>query len=766
VSASPPTAIGSAGRLGVPRPNLARRFAREFDSFGQLLRAELALRPRRLYLALRMATIGTVGAGLMASLHVPTVLGPYIVWVLVATPTAMVAPVTAVAYVAILAGVISLSVPIAGLLAETPWLMLPAIAAVIGILTYVGALRPIGALGLIVRVAILNIFYGVIFDPGEFGWSASALFAGCTVAYLLITSFDTVLWPDPAEAILIESLGNSLRRSAARIQVAHRNYFAPTPDRKPVPLVSDLPARLEMLNRAAAEGVGENRRSVMLAAITREARLHIEIDRMMQDAIAPVPRALRMEFRAEFDRVIDALVRSVEELAESVEQRMRTANVEPPPSAEALVKPAIDALEARIIAERPNYVQRTGANEVANMAAYGTSLIAIANLIEHPLDAPPDPTMAQLPKAPRRPLLGVEPEAARYSIKLAACVVIGFVVGLMSQRVELSVILTTIIITALPTYGASLRKMILRLVGVAIGGAIGLVAIIMVTPNFETLPAYMLACFVVLYISGYGALGSGRTAYVGSQIGTTFLFAFAGLSPSEAIYTPLWRIWGVLLGVLIVLVVTVTMWPEYAHQSMVPRLRKILRATLELTPLRATAPARLSKAFVEITSTLAELLSVADDAKLEGSASRIDPDEVVNAAGTLRRIASRMLELSRRRITDPTPALAPETEAARTAMEALMRARLEDWLALAEGPQEHLSAAAMAIAASHPADALVQAFEAFSGRIAANGFTEIGGWTFDQRRTLLSEIESWRRLTELFADLDDQFSRIPLPPRD
>jgi Fusaric acid resistance protein family len=766
VSASPPTTIGSGGRLGVPRSSLARRFAREFDSIGELLRAELAFRPRRLYLALRMATIGTLGAALMAILHVPTILGPYIVWVLVGTPAAMLAPVTAVIYLAILAGVISLSVPLAGILAETPWLMLPTIGALAAVATYVTAARNVGSFGLLIRIAILDTFYGVVFDPGGFGWSSSALFGGCVVAFVLLTSFDTVLWPDPAEAILIESLGNSLQRSAERIRVAHRNYFAPVRDTRPVPLVSDMPARLEMLNRATAEGIDEQRRSVMLAAITREARLHIEIDRMMQDAIAPVPRALRMEFRADFDRVIDALVRALEELAESVEQRMRSANVAPPLAAEALVRPAIAALEARIIAERPNYVHRTGADEVANMAAYGTSLIALANLIEHPLDAPPDPSMAQIPAPRHRPLLDFEPETVRYCLKVATCVVIGFVVGLISQRIDLSVILTTIIVTALPTYGASLRKMILRFLGTAIGGGLALVAIVVVTPNFETLPAYMMACFVALYIAAYAGLGSGRTAYAGTQIGATFLFAFAGLSPSEAIYTPLWRIWGVFLGVLIVTAITVTMWPEYAHESMVPRLKKILRATLELLPSRGTAPAGLSAAFVEITATLAELLSVADDAKLEGGSCRIDADETVNVAGTLRRIASRLLELSRRRISDPTPALAPETEAARAAMGAMMQARLEDWLALAEGPQYHVSAAAMAIAANHPEGALGQAFEEFTGRIGAHGFAEIGGWTFDERRTLLSEVEAWRRLTELFADLDEQFSRVPLPPRD
>lgn len=766
MSAAPPTAIGTRARLGAVRTGIARRFSREFDSFGELLSAELVYRPRRGYLALRMATIGAIGAGLMAILHVPTILGPYIVWMLVGTPAAMLAPATAVTFVAILAAVVSASVPLAGILAETPWLMLPFIGALIAMATFLFTVRPPGTFGLLVRIAILDTFYGVVFDPGGFGWNASALFGACVVAYFLLTAFDTVLWPDPAEAILIESLGGSLRRSADRIRVAHRNYFAPERVARPVPLVSDLPARLAMLNRAAAEGIGEQRRAVMLAAVTREARLHIEVDRMMQDAIAPVPRTLRHEFRAEFDLVVDSIARALEELAESVEQRMRTANVAPPPAAETMVKPAIAALEARIVAERPNFVQRVGAAEIANFAAYGTSLIAIADLIEHPLDAPPDPSIADAPRARRRPILDVEPEDARYCLKVAVCVVLGFIVGLISQRADLSVILTTIIVTALPTYGASLRKMILRLVGTSIGGAIAIVTIIMVTPNFETVPVYVLACFVVLYIGAYSALGSGRTSYAGTQIGTTFLFAFAGLSPSEAIYTPLWRIWGVFLGVLIVTAVTVTMWPEYAHDSMAPRLKKILRATLDLMPSRGTAMTRLSALGTEVTSTLAELLTIADDAKLEGGTSRVDPDEIVNAAGTLRRIAHRFVAISRARITDPTPALASETESARTALEAMMRERLDRWIAHLESPDRHRSTVAIAVAARHPADALARAFEDFSGRVGAGGFAEISGWTFDQRRTLLTEIESWRRLTELFADLDDQLAHLPVPDAD
>lgn len=177
-----------------------------------------------------------------------------------------------------------------------------------------------------------------------------------------------------------------------------------------------------------------------------------------------------------------------------------------------------------------------------------------------------------------------DPALVRYSLKVGLCAVIGYAVGIVTQRADLSTILTTVLITALPSYGAALRKMILRIVGAIVGGVVSLLAIIIVTPNFSTLPAYLLAVFVVFYVSAYSSLTSGRVAYAGKQIGTTFALVFAGLSPALDVYEPLWRIWGILLGTLVVAIVTFLLWPEYAGDSLLPRLRKVIRDTLALAP--------------------------------------------------------------------------------------------------------------------------------------------------------------------------------------
>ena len=157
---------------------------------------------------------------------------------------------------------------------------------------------------------------------------------------------------------------------------------------------------------------------------------------------------------------------------------------------------------------------------------------------------------------------------------------IGYVIGIVDHRPELNTILTTVIITALPTYGAALRKMNLRIVGAIIGGLISLLTIIIVTPNFSTLPAYLLAVFLVFYVSAYCSLSSGRVAYAGKQIGTTFALVFTGLSPALDVYEPLWRIWAILLGTLVVAFVTFLLWPEYAGDSLLPRLRNVFATRL------------------------------------------------------------------------------------------------------------------------------------------------------------------------------------------
>jgi len=736
-----------------------------YDQLVALLTRELAPSSRKLRTALRMTTIATLGAGVVTSCHVNNQLGTYIVWLLVGAGP-MMSPRTAIAFLIAEAFALASSVVMAGMLVETPWLLLPFLFAVISLSTYLGTIRTLGAGLLLIQVVCIDTFYSAVFAPGEIGWGAAGIFGGSVIAFGAIVLFDNWLWPDRGEVILLESLGASVARDRSRLLEA-ANFYLDRPDapRPPLPPpTSDLPSHTALLSRAVAEGVSEHRHAILLAAITRVARIGLEIDRLTVAARQNVPAQIRAMVRPEIQATVDAIATVLDEIAHELPTHISVGVDNPPPASRTRARAALDALTARVLQVRPSYIGKASSAELENFATFTDSLAALTGHIERLLDEPPQPHAAA-PSASPVPRLTDPPDPAhvRYSLKVGLCVVIGYVVGIFANRPELNTILTTVLITALPTYGAVLRKMNLRIVGAIIGGVISLLAIIIVTPNFETLPAYMLAVFVVFYVSAYCSLGSGRVAYAGKQIGTTFALVFTGLSPALDIYEPLWRIWGILLGTLVVAIVTLLLWPEYAGDSLLPRLRKVIRDTLELMPGRSAA--NTEDAIQQVNSgtmrVLAEILEVADDAQVEGRTSTVNHNAIVQAAGTLRRIANRMASIATGRIATPVPPLDAVTESAHEAVFDGIRRRLQAWLEFFSGGYSLNRPAAQAIARAQSPDELQKPLEQFGSRLEEREFARIESLTFEQRRVLLAELHSMRRLEYLVSELNRWFAQIP-----
>jgi uncharacterized membrane protein YccC len=565
------------------------------------------------------------------------------------------------------------------------------------------------------------------------------------------------------------SLGASVARERARLVEASKFYFDNRARRPPEPPpTSDLPDHLALLNRAAAEGATARRRAVLLAAITRTARIHLEVDRLIVAARENVPTEIRAMLRPEIEATVGAIAAALDEIGRTAPTFIRVGVDRPPPPEAVRARAVMDALNTRVTQVRSAYIDRKGAAEVANFASFNDCLGTLTRLIERPLDEPPsDAASSSSTPAVADPDGIRDPALLRHCLKVGLCSVIGYIIGIWSQRPELSVILTSIVITCLPNYGAAVRKMILRIVGALVGGLISLLMIIIVTPNFETLPAYLLAIFIVLYVSAYSSLSSGRVAYAGKQIGTTFVLVFAGLSPSADIYGPLWRIWGILLGTLVVTGALFIFCPEYAGDSLLPRLRKVIRDTLALAPggSASTTEANIEAANSETMRLLGEILAVADDAQLEGRTSMVNHESVVQAAGTLRRIANRLASISMERLTAAPPRLDDGTESAREAVLAAIRVRLESWLEFFEGHPSFSSTNAIAALTRHSRSEIIPPLDEFSRRLEAQGFARISTWTLEQRRAILAELQSMRRLEVLMFELDRYLSSVAQLPR-
>ena len=268
---------------------------------------------------------------------------------------------------------------------------------------------------------------------------------------------------------------------------------------------------------------------------------------------------------------------------------------------------------------------------------------------------------------------------------------------------------------------------------------------------------------MVFYVSAYCSLSSGRVAYAGKQIGTTFALVFTGLSPALDIYEPLWRIWAILLGTLVVAFVTFLLWPEYAGDSLLPRLRRVFRDTLALAPggSAANTEDEIQQANSRTMRALAEILEVAEDARVEGRTSTVDHNAIVEATGTLRRIANRLASISTGRIVTPMPPLDPATESAREAALEAIRRHLQSWLDFFSGADSLSAAAAAETARANSPDDLKTPLEQFSSRLEERRFAQIDSWTFEQRRAILAELHSMRRLEYLLSDLNRWLALIP-----
>ncbi len=535
-----------------------------------------------------------------------------------------------------------MAVVMARAFAETPWLMLPFVFVSISLSTYVGTTRKLGIGVVIIQVVCLITFYNVVFSPAEIGWSAAASFDGSAIAFGVIVLFDNWLWPDPGEPILLESLAASAARAGSQLLGAANFFLAGESEPRPPlpPPTSDLPAHMALLDQAVAEGASEHRRALLLAAIMRSARITLEVDRLIITAREKLPRQIRTMVPGEIHRAVNALAAALDEISRQLPARIVTGADEQAPDTQTQMRQARDHLSARVIQIRPAYIGKSSPVEIENFAEFIDSLAVLNKLIERPLDEPPGPatvgpsSITNLRNAAvPLPTVPADRALVRYCLKVGLCTMVGYMVGLITQRLDLFIILITVITTATPTYGATLHKMYLRIIGALAGGAVSLLAIIIVSPNFETLPAYMFTAFAVFYWFAYFSVGNARMSFAGKQMGIIFSLVFVGLSPSVNIYEPLWRIWGLLLGDFIVATVFFALWPEYAGDSLVPRMQKVIANILALAPSgsASNSEAQILQTNSETMRVLTEFLEIADDAQMEGRTCTVSHDAIVGS---------------------------------------------------------------------------------------------------------------------------------------
>jgi uncharacterized membrane protein YccC len=176
------------------------------------------------------------------------------------------------------------------------------------------------------------------------------------------------------------------------------------------------------------------------------------------------------------------------------------------------------------------------------------------------------------------------PEYVRFAIKgtLAALICYVLFIGFDYPGIYTSVI--TCFVVSLSTIGASNQKGILRFGGAAVGGLMGLIALVYLFPNMETIGGFWLVFGAGTAVAAWVNFGTPRISYGGYQIGLAFYKAILqDFGPASSATVVRDRLIGVFFGLIVFGIVEHLLWPVRAQDALRARLAELLRLLADLT---------------------------------------------------------------------------------------------------------------------------------------------------------------------------------------
>ena len=313
------------------------------------------------------------------------------------------------------------------------------------------------------------------------------------------------------------------------------------------------------------------------------------------------PPALAGDTRERLERVAVACASMARALASpSKPQADELSRVEPPLASRAATVPALTAMEHAL-------------REIT-IAMPGRASTDARSLVATP--------------APKASLLLPDafsnPEYVRFAVRggLACFICDLLFVGFNYPGIYTSVI--TAFVVSLSTVGASTQKGILRFSGAALGGGMGIVALMYVLPHMETLGGFWAVFAAGTAVAAWVNFGSPRVSYGGYQVGLAFYkVILQGWGPVTDLKVARDRLVGVAFGLVVFGLLEHYLWPVRASDRRQQRFADALRSLANLARLggrerRDAGPDReLDDLRRRIAQALAETQRLLEESKFE-----------------------------------------------------------------------------------------------------------------------------------------------------
>ena len=254
------------------------------------------------------------------------------------------------------------------------------------------------------------------------------------------------------------------------------------------------------------------------------------------------------------------------------------------------------------------------------------------------------------------------PEYVQFAIKgtLAALLCYVCFIGFDYPGIYTSVI--TCFAVSLSTIGASNQKGLLRFGGAAVGGLMGLIALVYLFPNLETIGGFWLVFGAGTAVAAWVNFGTPRISYGGYQTGLAFYKAtLQGFGPALSATVVRDRLIGVFFGLLVFGIVEHGLWPMRAQDALRARLAEFLHLLAELARTgtsRATPPVTSNAVDAwrqRISLKVADVQGLIESSKFE--VGDFNPSAIQKLTGDAQIIFILLLSLARQR---HDPARLPE----------------------------------------------------------------------------------------------------------
>ncbi|WP_180898032.1 FUSC family protein [Martelella soudanensis] len=163
---------------------------------------------------------------------------------------------------------------------------------------------------------------------------------------------------------------------------------------------------------------------------------------------------------------------------------------------------------------------------------------------------------------PVAPDIFSSPRHLHFALKTTLAAVTCFFIYTAIDWQGIHTAMITCYVAALGTTGDTVHKLVLRITGCLIGAFFGLIAILFVIPQLDSVGGLAFLIFAVVSLAAWVSTGNERISYGGVQIALAFLLTvIQGFGPGTSLSAASDRIIGILLGNAVVYVIFTNIWP-------------------------------------------------------------------------------------------------------------------------------------------------------------------------------------------------------------